>query len=715
MPAWVFADDSAADTSAPAVEVLTREQVEAARRQTAPSAEVYQDRFMQAEDLKAAELEEEAALREEPEGLRSWSVETRVGAATGGATGAPDRRAHEAGLRLDYRQQTLNFGEWLLQADGRVAGGDASVGWGGLGALGMAGNTTGARVTLRNLGLPLAGGWWADTTVGDAYSEITDGLARSQRLSLGTTTVRGLGVRLYRGGTELRAGWGVRGALAGGPFAGFEQTQGQLAWAGATRLLDKRWYVAGQAALAKNIPERYYNLFEPTGSGSVDVGSWALAVGQGLRDRWDEGGLRWRATWMGSRVSAGVLAPSATAHGLFLEGRRRVGRATHEFGLHWAQPRLYQGDYPLLVGQRGLYWRMDHASQRLSWNLGVDHERGGADGTWSLAAYRRTGLSGGFQYQASRRTSYGGNLSLANVRYQGSGTTLAGSRGRSATVYGFYQTRIADWPRSRFSLTWRRNEQIVLDSATATGYELQWEQDWLRELRETRQPEFTTTLGHAWDRSGGGPTRRYPTAGVRGRLWFDNDLMLAAQLRYTAQHGGLSSSRGLSGNLSAERSLGNGWHFGLQASFNEARVTVPMGGGWAGPARYQARDRSVQLFLRWDGQRGRPHQVLGDPRGQGTGRIEGRVFFDHDGDGRQQPGEAGAPQVEVLLDGRYRTRTDRDGRFEFPVVSTGRHQITVVLDTVPLPWTAAAEAGTSAHVPLRGQALVDIPLMRGTP
>ena len=88
------------------------------------------------------------------------------------------------------------------------------------------------------------------------------------------------------------------------------------------------------------------------------------------------------------------------------------------------------------------------------------------------------------------------------------------------------------------------------------------------------------------------------------------------------------------------------------------------------------------------------------------------MFFDANRDGEAQIGEGGAANVEVLLDGRYRTTTDRDGRFEFPMVGTGRHQLTLTLDSVPLPWGVASDGGVSVDVPLRGQATAEIPVVK---
>ena len=55
---------------------------------------------------------------------------------------------------------------------------------------------------------------------------------------------------------------------------------------------------------------------------------------------------------------------------------------------------------------------------------------------------------------------------------------------------------------------------------------------------------------------------------------------------------------------------------------------------------------------------------------------------------------------------------DRDGRFEFPLVTTGRHQLTLTLESVPLPWGRAGESGVSVNVPLRGRATAEIPVVK---
>ena len=88
------------------------------------------------------------------------------------------------------------------------------------------------------------------------------------------------------------------------------------------------------------------------------------------------------------------------------------------------------------------------------------------------------------------------------------------------------------------------------------------------------------------------------------------------------------------------------------------------------------------------------------------------MFYDANRDGEQQAGEVGVAGVEVVLDGRYRTVTDRDGQFEFPVVPTGHHRLSLTQESVPLPWGASGDNTSSVHVPLRGQASASIAVVK---
>ncbi|QMV72178.1 hypothetical protein HS961_04655 [Comamonas piscis] len=695
------------------VESLSPAQAEQARLRAivdaAPAA--YEDHFMSADELTAlrAGEAEEVDPSTLPLGLRSWALESRLGIAQSDAGDRGRQSGTELGQRIQYRQQTLNYGDWLLQADVRsMQGGQDS--FNGIGALGYARQSSSQRITLRNLAMPITPGIRMDTTIGDGYSELTAGLSQNYRLMLGTTTLRGLSTRISGADFEVSAGMGERGDLLGGPYPGFEKSQGTVAWIGATQRLSSAWYAAGQLNQANNIGAVDYGLGNNADSDSKRVSSWAAALGYGSLSQQD-GELRGRLTALGSTTSSdSAQSASGSAQGLYLEANTNLGRYRHAWGAYVTRPNLHFGDYLLPSGTQGAYWRMDHSSSRLSWGTGLEAERMRASSWPSQQGQTRIGVSGHVHYQLDRRTALGGNLNLYQTRYAGDGQGggLDGKM-RSLYAYGFYQTRFGDLPRSRFSLSLRSNEQIVLGDGTATGRELQWEQDWISAQRETMRTELITTLGWADDRSNG-TTQHYPTAGVQGRYWASSSLSFSGNLRYTSQSGGLSTSRGLSGNLAAEKQWGHGWSMGMGVLLNQARLATTPVLSLTSPQIYRSNDKTAYVYLRWEGGTGRPFAVAGGMPGNGSGSVTGRVFYDANKDGHIQPDETGAQGIEVVLDGRYRTTTDAEGRFLFPMVGVGRHQLSLTLDSVPLPWGAADGAVLGVDVPLRGEANAEIPI-----
>jgi hypothetical protein len=98
--------------------------------------------------------------------------------------------------------------------------------------------------------------------------------------------------------------------------------------------------------------------------------------------------------------------------------------------------------------------------------------------------------------------------------------------------------------------------------------------------------------------------------------------------------------------------------------------------------------------------------------GGGAGSISGTVFFDADNNGRREASEGGVPGVTVILDKRYVTRTDAQGRYEFAYVATGDHVIEVSADNVPLPWSPVARDPVKATVLVRDATTQDFAVQR---
>ena len=122
--------------------------------------------------------------------------------------------------------------------------------------------------------------------------------------------------------------------------------------------------------------------------------------------------------------------------------------------------------------------------------------------------------------------------------------------------------------------------------------------------------------------------------------------------------------------------------------------------------------RGVFLTFRYQRASGSHFAPLGGAPGAGSGEIAGTVFLDANYNGRSDAGEAGAPNVTVVLDGRYSVQTDANGRFSFPVVATGSHTITVVPDNLPLPWVLINDGRAQVQVTTRSRTDISIAAQR---
>jgi hypothetical protein len=668
----------------------------------------YEDKVMDPSTLPPQASDDDAPPDASTLGLRSYAVEGRYGFSQSDTTGYGKRSANEWGLRTEYRQETLNYGEFTVQADARARNGDDYLNFG---PLGQASQRSSGRITLRNLGFPITPHTFADTTAGDMYSEVTDALRRQYRLTLGSSTVRGIGTRVFDRNFDLSAGVGERGDLTGSPFAGYERTSGTLAWLGYSHRFDDKLFAGLQVNQASGINDQrnlpsWYNRAE-------NATSVAAAVGYGY-ELFTDGDQRARLSLVQSHTPATVAGRNSNAHGVFLETGINLAGYRHEAGAYTTQPNLRFGDTLLASDNRGIYWRVDRSTSRLSWGGGLDYEQYNPSGDPSRYSSRQTGIHGNAQYRIDRHSSLGASANITQLRYEAAalgGRSSAGMR----TVYasGFYQTRFNDWAPTRFRATLRRNQALVVNDVAATGEQIEWEQDWITGKYETMRPELTTTLGWARDRSST-DTQTYPTAGVVLRHWFSADWHIGGHLNYTSRSGNLATSRGLSGSVNTEAQLGNGWRAGATLLLNQATINTTTVGGLPTAQVSRSNDKSFYVYLRWDGSSGTPLQSAGlrNPGAAGGGSISGTVFFDENRDGDQQAGENGVPNVEVFLDGRYRVTTDSAGRFEFPMVATGGHRLTLRLESVPLPWGAALDQGLGVEVPLRGQATARIPVVR---
>lgn len=694
------------------VQTLDRLQTEQERlRQlTQGRPKAYEDKFMDSSALPVNN--DDADLpNTDASGFRSYLIESRLGYASTDGTGISARQGGETGLRTEYRIETLNYGEFAIQADVRSRMGDQDLNFS---SSGLATEKSNGRLTLRNLGFPLTPNTFADTSLGDISSETTDALTRHYRFSLGSNTVRGVSTHVFNRSTDIRAGMGDRGNLVGGPYAGFEPSQGRLAWLGFTQRFAGNLFAGFQINQTQGVPVQASSDPVTATNDLENASTLAASVGYG-HELAADGDKKARITVLSSRTSANVPGRSSDAKGVFLEGGFKEGRYRNEMGAYWTAPSLHFGDYTAAAGTRGTYWRVDHTGSRFNWGAGFDYEQQNPSRSPDQVSGDRLALNLNAQHVIDRNSSTGINLSINQTRYHNDSAISSIYTGYNSNSYfasAFYQTRISGWGRSRLTATLRRNQTLVTNGVAATGEEIAWEHDWVTGKFESMRPEFTTTLGFARDRSND-QIQTYPTAGLVFRYWPGADWNVGGNLLYSARSGNLSTSRGLSGGLYADRMLGDGWRLGATASLNQAVVNVT-GSTLNAPSVSRSNEKSAFVYLRYEGTSGTPYQALGSRTegSAGSGSISGTVFFDINRDELQQASELGVPNVEVLLDGRYRVTTNKEGRFEFQLVATGKHLLTLRLESVPLPWGLTRDRGLTVDVPLRGQAAAAIPVVK---
>lgn len=654
--------------------------------ENAPPA--YQDKVMSAPELLELTTQE---AEEVPEGFQSFFFETRVDYADAKTNQAARRQTGAMGIRGEYLYETQNYGDLKMQVQGSQQADNAK----DYNAFQFENDQPDTSVTLINNNLSVTPTIAADSALGDVASEVTDVLRRSSRFSLGVDTVRGARTRLHNDSFDIRLGSGELGELKGSPYSGYKKTDGRLSWIGASHAVGKTVVIGLQANQVKN--------FKQLAPDQTELNAVVAALNYDSDDEHDK---HLRLTVLKSQKI--TASKKVDSQGIQLEGGFQLGRYTHEFGAYKSDPDLYFGENLLASDQQGVYWRTQRQSARLNWGLDLALEE---DNLQKQTAGNSSwvNLDGNFQYRYDHDHSYGGSLRLEQISYD----AVNKNDRRSAYGYFYYQLLNADWGRSRFSATFQRNETVVSNDVAATGDQFEWEQDWLGNADKVlnAQPELVTTVGFAQDRSNS-EKQTYPTAGINARYWPNPDWSLNSSLHYSSRSGKLSNSQGLSGSVTSEYKLAQTIRLGASINLNQAKIEVDSYG--VNEAKtLRSNDKSAQVYLRWEGSRGREHNIIGQRTEglAGTGSTVGYVFSDTNQDGERQADELGVPDVEIYLDGGFSVRTDKYGYFEFTRVATGSHQLTLNLDTVPLPW-GTKEAGLSVDVPLRGQVTANLALTK---
>ncbi|HEX4331227.1 MAG TPA: hypothetical protein VH040_03745 [Usitatibacter sp.] len=583
-----------------------------------------------------------------PDGpARSWRVEGYGSRIEQGGT-----IRHENGMVLAGRLDTLQYGAFSIDATLRGAG-------------------TSSVVTLWQRGLAFDNGWVANNGLGTLNTLAID-LTRNQfRFYLPTFPVLGASTEWTHHGGDLvlQASAGQPGLYDGIRVAGFSRLGGTVATLGAQLRVDRNLTVGVQMAAANGVPSSV----DPT-MPSPNVSGRSLFAA-----------LQWHDATSQLQVNALDSESSDTRHnlGVWFDGEMRDGRFHHNYGMFRFEPDLAWAYTPVNRDLQGGYYRLSYSSQQWNWSAGLD------------------GVAPVTDARGTR-----GWFGTGNVRYQVDTTTGVGGGGTSRTGQGpgaFAGYAYLD------KQTWLGTSRAQVDVVSASGQEhsqqITLDQAWPTQVGM----RLSTLLQAGVQKTPDGDTRRWSLSAFGG-VDLTNTLSIDGNIRYS-QDRDVARTTGLFANLGMIWKLTPKWS--LLATYYDNRSDVtpfatlePVVA--VQPLPVVPRDRAIFVNVRYEDHAGTPVAPLGGMPGAGAGTLVGYVFYDANDNGRRDAAEQGAASLTVVLDGRFGTRTDKDGKFEFPLLAAGGHSITIIPDNLALPYSIPNEGRREVVVHTRETTTLEV-------
>lgn len=632
----------------------------AAQELAPPVAEAYRDRIIAAGELQALPADEDEP--EQTSGLpRGFHVEVLASRNERGSD-----TYHEKGISIGGYRETASWGAFSLDATlfdsdrGREQAIDGSR------------NGLNGAATLWQRDLYVGQDWRVDNGLGVLNTPSTTLQRNQYRFYLPTVAFAGASSEWSnpRDGIVLQGSYGRAGIYNGTRLVGFELADGDTASLGAQWQWSPQWSAAASflGTNGRIVPDdRGEAVLEQGDSQAL----YAATAWEGRRDRV-------QFNLQGSDSDLG------SASGGWIDASSRRGRYTHNYGLFRLGTDLSWGALPINNDIEGGYYRLAYQYARWNWNAGIDRiasiSGNGFDGTYATAFGR---------YQASSTLGYGANLNLRR------------SRGDSYSAQLFLDKQTS-WGQTR----------LQADQAGADGRADSWQVsiDQAFPLQQGSHLSASLSYGELRYEDQQEATRAASVSLYGGRDLTDR-LSLDGSARWTHGDGG-SAVRGTDINLGLSWRASTRWlvsaaFYRSQGSQRSPFVLDPL--VTETPFISLPRDRSFFLTLRYERNAGQPQAVLGGGSHGPSGSISGSVFLDENDDGRRSATELPASNVTVVLDGRYSVRTDSLGNFAFPRVSAGNHQVAVVPDNLPLPWSVEdARATQGIQVQVRQDVHIDI-------
>jgi hypothetical protein len=569
----------------------------------------------------------------------------------------------ENGVLLNWQRETLDYGDFHLEASGHSGNNDQQFG----------DNSGNGRFILNQYGFVMDENRVMDNTLGVLRSASDPMVTSSFRLNLTSTLLAGGQTRVsHEGVSTLYASAGRIGRLDTGQIQGFDFEDGEQYGLGYTRQIATNWR-AGAHVVTVNGSDN-----------TTDHQSVATAV-------------QYQSPDDNSSYVGHVLADSEGQYGVWVDGDNRINRWRHRYGLFRLAPELLWSDNQPNNDQQGGYLRSEMTTLRYDFSAGLDLTQTNIDDRADRAG---NNLYNGFvngSWRMNRKTSIGGALTL---RSSDPRDDLTGDDAHNA-ILSSYVSHAFPVGTMRLQLLASRLQE---GSATGNGFGVIWDQDW----NATRDLVLSSTLSHETENGLEDSEDRSSAA-----LLFRHDVTAGLNWNGDVSYTHIDKDKGSSQNTT-NASLAIAWRFlrnwdtSLRLTYNRVDDTLD------NVSAELADDEKTLLFsVRYSESRGQPFQLMGeDTDASGYGEVSGVVFFDENGDGKRQAGERAASGVFVFLDRRYQAVTDRDGRYVFDPVPAGEHDVILAQEDLPLPWGLLDETPRPVKVSVRDTAVLDFGLRR---
>ncbi|MDZ4283135.1 MAG: SdrD B-like domain-containing protein [Hydrogenophaga sp.] len=537
-------------------------------------------------------------------------------------------------------------------------------------------------LTLRQVAMPLGGGWLTSNELGIINTPAPDITRLPTRIYLPSAILQGVGTEFENPeqGLQLRASTGEPGRLDFLPASGFRSLPGRrTTLAGQWRInasgVDTLSRQGWTAALRHEDARGVSSLDSPQQPGDfVNANSTQLA----LRHEGAEHHIQ------GQLISTQSSHLSGARRGFWIDSEWEEGPRRHGVGAYRLEADLTWANLPVANDIVGAYVRTTWGTRQWSAEGSVD---------WLDSISGRSG-SGYFATSSAR-------WRLNRDHTLGAGAALRRFNGDAWNTYGDWRFQNG-WGTSGLRLEFAGGQDQV---ATRT---LTWDQEWM----VPQGWALSTSLG---------ATAYSAARNLPAETTWNGALSMSAPLSSKAGlRGNVNTERGSTGQTRHSMNLGANWRIDTRWSV-EGNYTRSSGRSRFNPSLdplappdvlVPDSDRSFYAVLRYEFQAGSRNVPLGGKSSDGGGRIEGTVYFDANRSGTQEASETGVPNVTVFLDNRYAVRTDSQGRFEFPFVASGARTVTVRPETLPLPWNVIDEGQTRVDVRLRESVTLTLPVQR---